>query len=63
MKRKFQLFSLTKGEQRVVLLIVIGLLLGAAYRLEQRPPPQSTVPTANPGATAPPVEDEEQAED
>ena len=37
MKRKFQLFSLTKGEQRVVLLIAVGLLLTAAYRIEQRP--------------------------
>ncbi len=63
MKRKFQLFSLTKGEQRVVLLIAVGLLLGAAYRLEQRPKTQSILPRAATGATPTPVDDENHEEE
>ena len=63
MKRKFQLFSLTKGEQRVVLLIVIGLLLGAAWRIEQRPPGQDALPSASPGGTPAPINEEAQEQD
>ncbi len=60
MKRKFQLFALTKGEQRVILLIVIGLLLGAAWRIQEKPKMRSALPAANAPASAAEAIDEEE---